>query len=189
MNNPYLFHAGRLADGGRTRPNFAAWITAIFFTASILGCASAPPPAPTPAVKAAPTRAERVTAVLSTLGFEKQDDGWYLTLPAPLVFAFDSDVVSDTGRSDVTRVARQLRELDVERVLVYGHTDNVGTAQYNQALSQRRAEAIVRVLAEAEFPATRITAKGLASSVAIAPNTTPEGRAKNRRVVIVVQID
>ena len=157
----------------------------------LLGCASTPSPTPvgSTATTAPPTRAARVTAALNTLGFEKQNDGWYLTLPAPLVFAFDSDAVSDTGRRDVTRVARELRALDVERVFVYGHTDNVGPAQYNQSLSQRRADAIVRVLVEGEFPAKRITARGLGSSVAIAANTTEEGRAKNRRVVIVVQID
>jgi outer membrane protein OmpA-like peptidoglycan-associated protein len=189
LNKPNFFDNRCFVKSRLTPPTLVAWLVAVCAAALMLGCASAPPPAPVPAVKAAPTRAERVTAALSTLGFEKQDDGWYLTLPAPLVFAFDSDTVSDTGRSDVARVARQLRELDVDRVLVYGHTDNVGTAQYNQTLSQRRAEAIVRVLADSEFPASRINAKGLASSVAIAPNTTPEGRAKNRRVVIVVQID
>ncbi len=185
MNNTSMRYDRPSSNAKRAMASLGTLIVA----ASLFGCASPPPPPAAPPATLAPTRAERVTVALNKLGFEKQDDGWYLTLPAPLVFAFDSDTVSDTGRADVTRVARELRELDVERVLIYGHTDNVGAAQYNQALSQRRAEAIVRVLVESEFPANRITAKGFGASVAIAPNTTAEGRAKNRRVVIVVQID
>lgn len=156
-------------------------------SALLLGCASSPS-TPT-AVAATPTRAERAVAALSALGFAPQSDGWYLTLPAPLVFDFDSDAVSDRGRTDVTRVARELTALEVDRVFVYGHTDAVGATQYNQALSQRRAEAVARVLIDGGLAATHITAKGLGTSVSIANNNTAEGRAKNRRVVIVVQID
>ena len=186
----FLGRARRSVARIATWPKVAMWVATPLILL-MLGCASAPAPTAATATTAptAPTRAARITTALNTLGFEKQSDGWYLTLPAPLVFAFDSDTVSETGRSDVLRVARELRALDVERVFVYGHTDNIGAAQYNQTLSQRRADAIVRVLVEGEFPAQRITAKGLGASVSLAPNTTEDGRAKNRRVVIVVQID
>ncbi len=189
MTHANMGHNRQLTSAPRPRPSMATWLFAFWCAVLMLGCASAPPPAPPVTAPAPQTRAERVTAALNTLGFEKKDDGWYLTLPAPLVFGFDSDAVSDTGRRDVARVARQMRELDVDRVFVYGHSDNVGAAQYNQSLSQRRADAIARVLMDGEFPANRITAKGLAASVPIATNATEEGRAKNRRVVIVVQID
>ena len=69
-----------------------------------------------------------------------------------------------------------------------GHTDNVGTRDYNLGLSKRRADAVAKVLTEGGFPADRVEATGLGYSVPLADNATAEGRARNRRVVIIVQI-
>ena len=164
----------------------AAMCGALTVTVGVAGCAS-PPPAPTAATPA-PSRIERIIAALKAMNFEPLDDGWHLTLPAPLVFGFDSDVVAADARENLTRIASELRSLGIDQVLVRGHTDTVGTREYNLALSQRRADAVARVMAEGGYPATAIDAKGMGSAVPIAENTSGEGRAKNRRVVIIVQI-
>ncbi len=151
------------------------------------GCAS-PPPAP---VAAAPTltRAERIEASLKSMNFEPRDDGWHLSLPAPLIFQFDSDVVGAEAQDNLIRVARELRALGIDTLLVRGHTDTVGTREYNMALSKRRADAVARVLTEGGYPVEGIDAKGVGSVAPIADNTSAEGRAKNRRVVIIVQVN
>ena len=152
------------------------------------GCAS-PPPAPAPVVAApTPTRAQRIEASLKAMNFEQREDGWHLSLPAPLIFQFDSDVVSPDARDNLIRVARELRALGIDTLLVRGHTDTVGTREYNMALSKRRADAVARVLAEGSYPVEGIDAKGLGSVAPIAENSSAEGRAKNRRVVIIVQV-
>ncbi len=154
------------------------------------GCASPPPvSAPAAAAQKAPTRMEQVVSALKAMNFEPLDDGWHLSLPAPLVFQFDSDVVSADAHDNLTRIARELRSLGINQVLVRGHTDTVGTHEYNLALSKRRADAVARVLGEGGYPPEGIDAKGMGSSVPVADNTTNEGRSKNRRVVIIVQVD
>jgi outer membrane protein OmpA-like peptidoglycan-associated protein len=161
------------------------WITALV-CALVAACAS-PPPAPA-ATAPAKTRAEIIYAALKALDFEQRDDGYHLSLPAPLIFPFDSDVVAATARDTLIRVGRELRELGIDRALVRGHTDNVGANDYNLALSKRRADAVAKVLVDGGYPAEKIDAKGLGYSVPVADNTTSEGRSKNRRVVIIVQL-
>ena len=166
----------------------------LFVTALLCGllaaCAS-PPPAPAPAPRAAApamSRGEIIRAALKALEFEQRDDGYHLSLPAPLLFSFDSDVVSASARDTLIRVGRELGELGIDRALVRGHTDNVGSNDYNLALSKRRADAVAKVLVDGGYPTDKIDAKGLGSSVPIAENATAEGRSKNRRVVIIVQL-
>lgn len=65
---------------------------------------------------------------------------------------------------------------------IYGHTDSTGPAAYNQKLSERRAQAVMNYLVDKEIDEDRLTARGFGESQPIAPNTTREGRQKNRRV-------
>lgn len=132
-------------------------------------------------------RQNRRAALLAT-NFEPRDDGWHSSLPAPLIFPFDSNVVATSARDILLRVGRELTELGIDRALVRGHTDNVGTNDYNLPLSKRRADAVARVLADGGYPTEKIDSKGLGATVPTADNNTAEGRAQNRRVVIIVQI-
>lgn len=161
--------------------------------AGLAGCASPPPPpAPTPVVVVtpnAPTRMEQLVAALKAMSFEPRDDGWHLSLPVPLIFQFDSDVVAADAHANLVRIARELHSEGISQVLVRGHTDTIGSREYNIALSKRRADAVARAFGEGGYPPEGIDAKGMGSSVPIAENTTNEGRAKNRRVVIIVQVD
>lgn len=73
------------------------------------------------------------------------------------------------------------------KVYIVGHTDNVGTLATNLDLSLRRAEAVVRALVSMKIDAARLAGKGVASLAPVASNSTETGRAKNRRVELVVQ--
>ncbi|WP_265468757.1 OmpA family protein [Arenimonas daejeonensis] len=71
-------------------------------------------------------------------------------------------------------------------ISIEGHTDSQGADAANQALSQRRAEAVRRVLEDAGLPSARLSASGRGESAPVADNATAEGRARNRRVEIIV---
>lgn len=121
------------------------------------------------------------------LHFDAFEDGLHLALPAPLIFPFASTRLTRDAHQSLLAVGRELQQLNVEHTLVWGYTDNVGAASYNRALSTRRAAVVARVLIEAGYPGSRIEAKGLGASLPIADNRQQQGRAQNRRVVIVVQ--
>lgn len=97
----------------------------------------------------------------------------------------------DTGKADVHRdsyrildqVAEVLRShAEVKKVRIEGHTDSAGSATFNRTLSQRRAAAVVNYLVGRGIDRSRLEAKGYGPEQPIAPNSTPLGRAKNRRV-------
>ncbi len=84
-------------------------------------------------------------------------------------------------------IAGSLMAYPDSRVEVVGHTDNVGTAAFNLDLSQRRANSVAAVLAGAGVSAGRILAFGRGEDQPRASNLTPEGRAQNRRVEIIIR--
>jgi outer membrane protein OmpA-like peptidoglycan-associated protein len=75
---------------------------------------------------------------------------------------------------------------DIKGVEVQGHTDNTGTAPYNLRLSQSRAQAVVDAIAKLGIDPSRMTAKGYGQEKPLGPNTTDAGRAKNRRVQVMI---
>jgi outer membrane protein OmpA-like peptidoglycan-associated protein len=104
-----------------------------------------------------------------------------------LVFASGSDQMSGTDWPILSAVAETLKQDSGMKIQVAGHTDSIGDAKANQALSERRAAAVKRVLTEKYgADAARITIKGWGSEQAVADNNTDEGRALNRRVEIVL---
>ena len=88
------------------------------------------------------------------------------------------------GRQVLDQVAAQAQGLNLETVIAVGHTDSIGTEQYNMGLSQRRANTVKEYLVSKGIPANRIYAEGKGESDPIASNATREGRAQNRRVEI-----
>lgn len=115
--------------------------------------------------------------------------GEYLivNMPQDLLFAVDSATLSGTLRQDLQAVASSLLRYPDSQIEVIGHTDNSGAAAYNQDLSQRRAVSVASVLRESGVPSARIVAFGRGEDQPIASNLTPEGRAQNRRVEIIIR--
>lgn len=89
------------------------------------------------------------------------------------------------SESVLTEVAKMLQQNPDVKVSVEGHTDNVGSAAANQALSEKRAQAVVAWLTSHGIDASRLKAKGWGSSKPVEDNNTEDGRAKNRRVELV----
>lgn len=103
----------------------------------------------------------------------------------------------DTGKSEI-KAAESKTQLDEMgkllkgqpslKVYIVGHTDNQGNLDANQTLSQQRAQAVVAALVKQyQIPANRLASKGVASLAPVASNADDAGRAKNRRVELVVQ--
>lgn len=115
--------------------------------------------------------------------------GEYLivNMPQDLLFATDSASVRPDLRADLNTVASSLLRYPNSRIEVIGHTDNTGSAAYNQDLSQRRAVAVASVLREGGVPGSRVAAFGRGEDQPVASNLTPEGRAQNRRVEIIIR--
>ncbi len=149
----------------------------------LAACQSAPP-APPPA----PTREQKV-ATLQQLGFVPADSAWELNLGVKLLFETNVDDLSPEGREAVANVAQALTRVGIDRVLVEGHTDNIGSARHNEQLSLRRAESVAQHLVGAGLEDAAIERRGLGFSKPVADNATTEGRAQNRRVVVTVRVD
>jgi OOP family OmpA-OmpF porin len=102
----------------------------------------------------------------------------------------------DTARADIKpgfaqeikRVADFMRRYPTTSVVIEGHTDNVGKPDYNQSLSERRAQAVAQSLVRDHgIAAARVRAVGYGEERPIVDNKTPEGRATNRRVTAVIE--
>ncbi|TCM82567.1 OmpA family protein [Rhodovulum steppense] len=110
-----------------------------------------------------------------------------VTMPQDILFAIDSATVRPDLREDLRALARNLNQYPNSTVDIIGHTDNTGSASYNQDLSSRRAGSVAAVLTGAGVDPRRIRAYGRGEEQPVASNLTPEGRAQNRRVEIVIR--
>ena len=109
-----------------------------------------------------------------------------VTLPQDILFATDSTALRADLQADLGALARNLQEYPNSTVRVIGHTDNVGSASYNNDLSLRRANAVANVLISRGVLGSRVSTVGMGENQPVATNLTAEGRAQNRRVEIVI---
>jgi OOP family OmpA-OmpF porin len=97
-------------------------------------------------------------------------------------FGSDSSELTTPSKISLDATAAELARHPDMRVEIAGHTSSTGPAEYNQMLSERRAQSVADYLISKGLDADRFTVKGYGESEPIADNTTREGRARNRRV-------
>jgi outer membrane protein OmpA-like peptidoglycan-associated protein len=103
-----------------------------------------------------------------------------------IFFDFDKAIVKPDSKPQLDEIAKLLKSDPQLRVLIVGHTDDKGGLEYNQALSEQRAKAVVEALVKTYgVAANRLTPMGAGMASPVASNNTEEGQAKNRRVEIV----
>lgn len=119
------------------------------------------------------------------LGFQQTQKGRVLTMTGTTLFGFDSDQLLRTAERKLDRVAEVLSSVE-EPLILEGYTDSVGNAQYNEQLSERRATAVKDYLVARGVDAERIRVEARGELDPVAPNDSPEGRALNRRVELVL---
>lgn len=105
-----------------------------------------------------------------------------LNMPGNITFATNSADLNASFFDVLTSVGKVLNEFDKTVIEVAGHTDSTGSAEYNQQLSERRADAVATYLKTREVRADRIITVGMGETRPVASNDTAEGRQQNRRV-------
>ena len=139
------------------------------------GCDGALVPAP-PVAAAPPAPAPVPPAVAASK----------VTFAADAFFDFDKYVLKPEGRAKLDDLVSKIKDVNLEVIIAVGHTDWIGTVQYNQKLSVRRAEAVKAYLVSKGIEKNRVYTEGKGKSQPIADNRTAAGRAQNRRVEIEV---
>ncbi len=111
-----------------------------------------------------------------------------ISFPQAELFAFDSDKMTDAGKAYIDGYRNELGDdlAQAYSVTVIGYTDSTGDADYNMALSKRRADAVSRYLVSIGVPADKIRTLGRGENDPIASNDTDASRAQNRRVEAIV---
>lgn len=117
---------------------------------------------------------------------ERVGEGIQVTFASGLLFDFDSDVIRAEAATNLRELARSLDQYPNTDLVIIGHTDQVGSATYNQSLSERRANAAATYLMSQGVSGARIITRGLGESEPIASNDTEAGRQANRRVEVAI---
>ncbi|WP_347904484.1 OmpA family protein [Pseudomonas purpurea] len=103
-----------------------------------------------------------------------------------VLFAFDSSELTPAAKEQLMALMGKLSNADVVSIKVIGHTDSKGSDAYNQKLSERRASSVAAFLLNHGLAPNKLTSQGMGESQPVADNATEEGRAKNRRVELVI---
>ncbi len=129
---------------------------------------------------------KRQIAMLEGAGFSRIDEGYALGLEDRVLFGVDRDELVPEKVGMLSELVMALIEVGLGGAILEGHTDSTGTTLYNKALSERRAQAVKAAFVRGGMDTRRIRVVSYGEADPIASNATGEGRAQNRRVVIVI---
>lgn len=118
----------------------------------------------------------------NTARVERVGEGVKLTFDNALLFDFGSSQLRSETQESLRNMAQTLKTDGQSSLLVEGHTDSVGSTEFNRALSEKRASAVSDFLISEGVPASRFKIVGQGESNPIASNSTETGRQQNRRV-------
>jgi outer membrane protein OmpA-like peptidoglycan-associated protein len=122
---------------------------------------------------------------IDALHAQATDRGLVLTL-GDVLFRTGGSSLNAGGTAQLAKLAVFLNKYPDRTVLIEGHTDSVGSIDSNQALSQRRADAVKAYLVEQSIAGTRLTASGKGAGSPIGDNSSATGRQQNRRVEVII---
>ena len=131
--------------------------------------------------------ADALAALAAIAAVKEEERGLVVTLSGGVLFRSAESTLLSSAQVKLDQVANALLAVRARNLIVEGHTDSQGSESYNQGLSQRRADAVRDYLVQRGYPADRTQARGKGEGSPIADNASPEGRANNRRVEIVIE--
>ncbi|QES89987.1 OmpA family protein [Rhizosphaericola mali] len=131
-------------------------------------------------------QAEDIKTQVPGAKVERVDEGITVEFSSKVLFGFDSYSLTDASKSTLNNLITVLNKYPDTNLEIQGHTDNKGTAEYNQNLSVQRATSVADYLKANGVSAARITTKGYGMTAPKYSNDTEEGRAGNRRVEFLI---
>lgn len=161
-------------------------------TGMLAGCASMrgsnPPPTPAGQIGQMSTFDINIASEQEIYTALQRDGS--VAISGGILFAFDSAEVNPGAQAIVAKIAGMMEQHPTLELAVVGYTDNTGDFNYNLGLSKRRADAIVNELVIDGVARDRLAGVGVGPLNPIAPNTTEQGRAENRRVeLVIIELD
>lgn len=103
-----------------------------------------------------------------------------------LLFDFNKANIKPEHGQKINRLAKQLNKYDLHKLKIVGHTDDIGHPEYNQKLSEERAQSVASIFVQQGFKQNDLTAVGRGSSQPFVHNTSDENSASNRRVAVII---
>ena len=131
-------------------------------------------------------QAEEIKNQIPNAKVERVEEGINVEFNSAILFGFNQSNVSPAAQTSLNDLVTILNKYPDTNIEIDGHTDNTGTVEYNQTLSEKRANTVGDYLKSKGIAPSRITTKGLSFSVPKYSNDTPEGRTKNRRVEFLI---
>jgi len=133
-------------------------------------------------------RDAQIKQLQSSLNAKQTERGTLVTF-GDVLFDLDRAELKPSGLGNVSQLAQFLQQSPERKVVIEGYTDSTGTASYNQQLSERRANSVRMALVKMGVGAERIVTLGYGKDYPISDNTSPAGRAMNRRVEVTISND
>ncbi|MFW6222097.1 MAG: OmpA family protein [Bacteroidota bacterium] len=131
-------------------------------------------------------QAEELEADLENAEIERVGEGIRITFDSGILFDFDSYQLRPNARENLREMSETLNKYDETEILIEGHTDDIGSAKYNQNLSIQRANQVAEYLNELGIRKSRLISRGYGESQPVATNKTDHGRQQNRRVEVAI---
>lgn len=131
-------------------------------------------------------QAEELEEDLPGAEVERVGEGIQVTFDSGILFDFDSYALRPEAREHLTNLAASLNEYPESELLIVGHTDSSGAEDYNQTLSENRAEAAGSYLMRIGVLPSRVRTMGLGETEPVGANDTEDGMQQNRRVEVAI---
>ncbi len=131
-------------------------------------------------------QAEEMRRVMGDAEVRREGEGIVINFKERVLFGFNQADLGTSAKTNLNKLVNVLNKYPDTNIQVIGHTDDKGTDNYNQQLSERRAQATIAYLRAQGISSNRLLAKGMGESDPVASNATEEGQSQNRRVEFVI---
>ena len=131
-------------------------------------------------------QAEELEKSMENANVERVGEAIRVNFDSGILFKVNSAELSLAAKKDIDKLAETLLKYEGTNIIIEGHTDNTGSRELNQGLSERRAQAVASYARSRGVDASRMQSKGYAFDQPIADNNTTEGRQQNRRVEVII---
>ncbi|GAA0879555.1 OmpA family protein [Algoriphagus jejuensis] len=131
-------------------------------------------------------QAEELKRDLKGAKVERVGEGIKITFDSGILFGVDEATLNVASQTNLTNLATTLKKYEDTNILIEGHTDDTGAAEYNQTLSEQRASTVADFLSDAGVDNKRLSSQAFGEEMPAVPNTSAEARAQNRRVEVAI---